>query len=87
MACLGIIFSEFLEDLGHHTTALTMLPSCIVIVVSTTGLFAKYLFNRFSVRSVAIFGGILYCSGSMMIVFVRSLSELLLAYSVVQGKI
>lgn len=87
MSCLGILFSEFLEDLGHHTKALTMLPSVFFICFSTTGLFTKYLFNRFSVRSVAIFGGIVFCSGSMMIPFVRSLEELLIAYSLMQGKI
>lgn len=87
MACLGILFSEFLENQGHHTKALTLLPSCFFILFSTTGLFGKYLFNQFSVRSVAIFGGILFCSGSFMIVFVRSLAELLFAYSLMQGEI
>lgn len=87
VACLGILFSEFLEDLGHHTKALTMLPSFFFMCVSTVGLFAKYLFNRYSLRSVAIFGGTVFCCGSMMIVFVRSLNELLVAYSLMQGKI
>lgn len=64
-----------------------MLPSCFFIFISTTGLFAKYLFDRFSVRSIAIVGGILFCSGSVMMVFVSSLNGLLLAYGVLQGRI
>lgn len=87
MSCLGLLFADFLAELGLQTKALTMLPSCFYIFFSPVGLFANYLFKRFSVRSVGIFGAIVFCSGSMLIVFVRSLSELLIAYSLMQGEL
>lgn len=86
MTCLGIMFADFLTDLGLHTKALTMLPSCFFICFSPVGLFTNYLFNRFSVRSVGICGALIFCTGSVLVVFVRSLNELLIAYSLMQGK-
>lgn len=85
MSCLGLMFADFLADLGLHTKALTLLPSCFYIFFSPVGLFANYLFQRFSVRAVGIVGAMVFCSGSMMIIFVRSLNELLIAYSLMQG--
>lgn len=84
--CLGIMFADFLADLGLQTKALTLLPSCFFLCCSPIGLFASYLFNRFSLRSVAVFGAILFCSGSLMVVFVRTFNELLIAYGVIQGE-
>lgn len=85
ISCLGIMFADFLSDLGLQTKALTMLPSFFFFCYCLVGLFANYLFSRFSVRSVGICGAIVICSGSMLVVLVRTLNELLIAYSVMQG--
>lgn len=85
MACLGLMYADFLAQLGLHTKALTALPSGFFICLSFVGIFSNYLFQRFSVRIVGVLGAIGFCSGSMMIVFVQSFNQLFIAYSVVQG--
>lgn len=85
MSCLGLLFADFLAELGLQTKALTLLPSFFYISFSPVGLFANYLFNRFSVRSVGIFGAVVFCVGSLLVPFVRTLNELLIAYSILQG--
>lgn len=87
MSSLGLLFGDFLTELGLHTKALTMLPSCFYIAFSPVGVFANYLFKRYSVRWVGVFGAAVFCTGSMALIFVRSLSELVLAYSILQGTI
>lgn len=86
LTSLGIMYGDFLTGLGLETKALTMLPSCFFLFFSPVGLFAKYLFERYSVRSVGIFGALILCTGSMLTILVRSLEELLFTYSFMQGR-
>lgn len=85
MSCLGLMFGDFLTSLGLHTGALTSLPSCYYMSSSIVGAFANFLFGRYAVRTVGLFGAVSFVVGSLATVGVGSLNELLLAYGLLQG--
>lgn len=49
------------------------------------GIFANYLFNKFTIRGVAYIGGFVFFVGSLLTPFVTTLNQLILAYGLLEG--
>lgn len=80
------MFNDFLISLGEETSAVTIITSCFFCALSFAGLFSNTLFKKFSIRSVGIFGGSIYFIGSLLTIFVTSVEQLIISFSVFQGK-
>lgn len=85
MPSFGLMFGDFLTNLNEETSAIALITSCYFSALSFAGLFTNSLFRKFSIRTVGVAGGTLYFIGSLMTVFVTSVNQLLLAFSVIQG--
>lgn len=86
MPSFGLLFNDFLTSLGEETSAVTIITSCFFCALSFAGLFTNTLFKKFSIRSVGVFGGSMYFLGSLMTVFVTSVEQLMITFSIFQGK-
>lgn len=86
-ASFGFLFNDFLTSIGSGTSAVTTIMGFYALSMSISGLFASSLIKRFSLRSVGIFGAILYTIGSFLSAFVTSVEHLIISFSVFQGKI
>lgn len=85
MPSFGLMFGDFLSSLNEETSAIALITSCYFSALSFAGLFTNSLFRKFSIRSVGVAGGALYFIGSLMTVFVTSVNQLLVAFSIIQG--
>ncbi|CAD6995604.1 unnamed protein product [Ceratitis capitata] len=81
----GLIFSDFLKNIGAETSAVAVITSAFFCAFSFAGLFSGLLFNWFGLRAIGLLGGFLYFFGSILQIFVRSTWELLFAFSIIQG--
>lgn len=79
------MFNDFLISLGEETSAVTIITSCFFCAMSFAGLFTNTLFKKFSIRTIGIFGGAMYFAGSLMTVFVTSVEQLIITFSIFQG--
>lgn len=86
MPSFGLMFNDFLIDLGKETSAVTIITGCYFCALSFAGLFTNTLFKKFSIRTVGVFGGTLYFLGSLLTIFVTSVEQLLITFGVFQGK-
>lgn len=64
---------------------MAFITSAFFCAFSFAGLFSGSLFNRYGLRAVGLLGGGLYFFGSLLQIFVRSIWELLFAFSIIQG--
>ncbi|XP_055611499.1 monocarboxylate transporter 7 [Uranotaenia lowii] len=81
----GLMFGDFLTNLGEETSAIALITSCFFSALSFAGLFTNTLMKKTSCRTVGLVGAVLYVCGSFLTVFVRSTNELLISFSVFQG--
>ncbi|GAB0097094.1 uncharacterized protein DMENIID0001_126920 [Sergentomyia squamirostris] len=81
----GLMFGDFLTNLGEETSAIALITSCFFSSFSIAGLFTNTLFKKYTVRKIGIAGAVLYVIGSFMVVFVTSVTQLLVSFSVIQG--
>ncbi|XP_068159983.1 monocarboxylate transporter 7 [Drosophila tropicalis] len=81
----GLVFGDFLKSIGAETSAIAIITSAFFCSLSFAGLFSGSLFRRWSMRSVGLAGGILYCLGTGLQLFATSTMHLIFAFSVVQG--
>ena len=65
---------------------MTIINGTFFSAVSFSGLFASSLFKKFSMRSVGVFGALIYFLGSVMSIFVISVEQLVVSFGVLQGK-
>lgn len=85
MPSFGLMFGDFLVSLNEETSAIALITSSYFSALSFAGLFTNTLFRKFSIRAVGVAGGTLYFLGSIMTVFVTSVEQLLVAFSIIQG--
>uniref|UniRef100_A0A182MSX0 Major facilitator superfamily (MFS) profile domain-containing protein n=1 Tax=Anopheles culicifacies TaxID=139723 RepID=A0A182MSX0_9DIPT len=81
----GLMFGDFLTELGEETSAIALITSCFFSALSFAGLFTNTLMKKTSCRTVGLIGAVSYIIGSMMTIFVRSTNELLISFAVFQG--
>lgn len=55
--------------------------------MQTVGLVTNYFFKKYSVRGVALFGAMIFMSGSVWATFARSMVELIFAFGVLEGRL
>ncbi|XP_053680188.1 monocarboxylate transporter 7 [Anopheles nili] len=81
----GLMFGDFLTELGEETGAIALITSCFFSALSFAGLFTNTLMKKTSCRTVGLIGAAFYIAGSMLTVFVRSTNELLISFALFQG--
>uniref|UniRef100_A0A182IPW6 Major facilitator superfamily (MFS) profile domain-containing protein n=1 Tax=Anopheles atroparvus TaxID=41427 RepID=A0A182IPW6_ANOAO len=81
----GLMFGDFLTELGEETGAIALITSCFFSALSFAGLFTNTLMKKTSCRTVGLMGAVSYIVGSLLTVFVRSTNELLISFAVFQG--
>lgn len=82
----GLMFDGLLANLGAETSAVTLIIGCYFSAQSFSGLFASALFRKFSIRSVGLFGGILYFLGIFLCVFANSTEMLAFSFGILNGQ-
>ncbi|XP_031626281.1 uncharacterized protein LOC116342706 isoform X2 [Contarinia nasturtii] len=85
MPSFGLMFNDFLLGLGEETSAVTIITSTFFCAFSFAGLFTNTLFKKMSIRKVGIFGATMYFVGSLMTIFVTSVEQLMISFSIFQG--
>lgn len=85
LASFGLIFGEFIANMGGTTSSVTIIIGTYFSASSFAGLFTSTLFKKFSIRSVGVFGAILYLTGGFMCIFVNSVEHIIVAFGVLQG--
>lgn len=84
-ASFGLLFNDFLDDLGAGTTAVTIITGSYFSAFSFAGLFASSLFKRFPMRNIGLFGAALFFLGSLMAAFASSVEHLIVAFGIMEG--
>ncbi|XP_055300651.1 monocarboxylate transporter 14-like [Sitodiplosis mosellana] len=85
LGSFGLMFNEFLTNLGAGTSAVTIVNGAFFSALSFASLFSSTLFRQFSMRSVGVFGSLVYFAGSLMTIFVTSVEHLIVSFGVLQG--
>lgn len=85
--CFGLMFNDFLTDIGAETSAVTTIMGILNFALCVGGLFAGTLSKIFSVRLTALFGGISFFVGSVMSIFVTSVPYLIVSYGILLGEL
>lgn len=81
----GLLFNDFLKSVGAETGTLSIMIGTYFGAMSIASLFANALFHRFTMRSVGLCGAFCFFIGSIMSIFVTSVSQLIISYGVLQG--
>lgn len=81
----GLMFNDFITDLGGESGAVTVVIGFFAIALSFAGLLSSVLFKAFSVRSVGLIGCTIYSLGSVLTIFITSITQLIIVYGVMQG--
>lgn len=81
----GLLFNDFITNSGGGTSTVTIVLGVMSGAASCGGLFSNSLFEKFSMRSVGIFGGILYFVANFLTIFTTSITHLLITYGLMQG--
>ena len=76
-----------LEQLGYGTTAETLISNVLSASVNFSGLMGGVLLGVWNSRTVCFIGGGLFFLGQILTILANSLSQLVLAYSIVSGKV
>lgn len=85
MVSFGIMYGEFLKSINAETSAVAAVIGTTFGAVSFAGLFANILFHTFSMRSVGLFGAIIFFLGSLLCTFVTSIGTLIFSFGILQG--
>lgn len=81
----GLMFNDFLANLGAETSAVTLVIACYFSSQSFSSLFASALFRKFSIRSVGLFGAMFYFLGLFLCVFITSTEMLAFSFGILNG--
>lgn len=79
----GLLFNDFIADGG--TSTVTIVLGLIGGASSFAGLFSHSLFQKFSMRSVGLFGAIVFFLGNFLTIFTTSIPQLMITYGLMQG--
>lgn len=79
------MFNDFLTNLNAGTSAVTVVNGAFYSALSFASLFSSTLFRQFSMRSVGVFGGFVYFTGSFLTIFATSVEHLIVSFGVLQG--
>lgn len=85
MSAFGLMFNDFLMNLGKGTSTVTIITGTNFCATSFAALFASTFYKRYSLRAVGLFGSMFYFLGNLMIVFATSVEHLIISYGVLQG--
>ncbi|CAH0561109.1 unnamed protein product [Brassicogethes aeneus] len=81
----GLIFGNFLADIGDETTGTTLANGMFNTVFSFTGLLSNILLQKYSHRTVGILGATIFITGQFATIFVTNLIQMVLFFGVIQG--
>lgn len=81
----GLVYNGFLKSLGAETSALTIITGTYFSGLSFAGLFASTLFKKYPMRSVGLFGAVIYMIGNFLTIFATSVQWMVISFGVLQG--
>ncbi|KAF5303572.1 hypothetical protein FQR65_LT08173 [Abscondita terminalis] len=85
VCAFGMIFGKFLESHGDEASATGLISGTYLAFQWSSGIIANPLLQKISYRKVAILGTSLLFSGAFSLLFVNSIHQLLISFSVLQG--
>nr|CAD7408603.1 unnamed protein product [Timema cristinae] len=85
LSAFGLIFGDFLEDLGGGTEAVTVINGVLGSSLSFTGLITNYALNTYSCRQVGLAGCLLAFVGNFLTIFANSVMYMVITFGVLQG--
>ncbi|XP_066153477.1 monocarboxylate transporter 7-like isoform X2 [Euwallacea fornicatus] len=84
-AGFGLVFGEFLRELGDEAGGITWITGSYNTINSFTGLLAGILLNKYSYRKVGLLGSILFFMGAVAMIFAKNLVQMVLFFGLFQG--
>ncbi|KAJ9587651.1 hypothetical protein L9F63_018903, partial [Diploptera punctata] len=84
-SCFGLIFGDFLEEVGAGTAFVTTGVSVCIGSASACGLVMNYALNNFTCRQVGVTGAIIYFCGSFLTAFATNVYQIIFTYGILQG--
>lgn len=87
LGSFGLMFNDFLIKLNAGTKAVTIVNGAFFSGLSFGSLFSSSLFKRFSMRSVGVFGALVYFAGGFMTIFITSVEQLVISFGILQGEL
>ncbi|CAG9764127.1 unnamed protein product [Ceutorhynchus assimilis] len=85
LAAFGLIYGDFLRNLGDETTGTAMSNGLFNTINSFTGLLASGLLSRYTCRKVAFLGATFFVGGAILLVFSKNLYHIFISFGVLQG--
>lgn len=79
------MYGEFLKSIDAETSSVALAIGTLFGAMSCGGLFANVLFHTISMRSVGLFGAIIFLIGSLLCTFVTSIGTLIFSFGILQG--
>lgn len=83
----GIMYGEFLKSINAQTSEVASVIGTSFGAMSCAGLFANILFHTISMRSVGLFGAVIFSLGSLLCTFVTSIGTLMFSFGILQGNL
>jgi MFS family permease len=83
--CVGSAEDDDVEGGSQESSAISLITSSFFSALSFAGLFTNTLIRKTSCRFVGLTGAFLYFTGSVMTIFVTSVTQLLISFSIFQG--
>lgn len=84
-SCFGLIFGDFLEEVGAGTAFVTTGVSVCIGSAASLGLVMNYALNTFTCRQVGVTGSIIYFFGSFLTAFATNVYQIIVTYGIMQG--
>lgn len=85
LAAFGIIYGNFLAELGDEAGATTALTCIFNTVVCFMGLIANHLLKTYTFRVVGIVGSVFFSLGNMLTAFTTNLFQITITFGILQG--
>ncbi|GBP49551.1 hypothetical protein EVAR_45615_1 [Eumeta japonica] len=81
----GMIYNDFLNDVGAGTSAVTVVHGMFQVMVAIGGFSANIALKRLSLRQVGLIGAVIYTGASFFAILVNSTIQLIIINGFFQG--
>ncbi|XP_049963721.1 monocarboxylate transporter 12-like [Schistocerca serialis cubense] len=85
ISVFSLLFGDKLTSMGHETTSAALIMNIMSAVTNFSGLFTGPLLKKYTMRQVAIAGGVLVSTGLILTSFANSLWHMIVTYSIIAG--
>ncbi|XP_044727832.1 monocarboxylate transporter 7-like [Chrysoperla carnea] len=81
----SIIFGNFLSEIGDGPSSVATVTSVFAMCFTFTGVLANPLIQRFPLRTISLFGTMLFMSGAVLNIFVTKTWHLIVTFGILSG--